>query len=593
MHPRHLASAGCGPLALVVGAFVVAPSAAIAQPGPLPNASPSTLAADEPKPEGIAEAAPKASGLLATTPTLPPPRDHRKKFEVVTIDGYLRSRADWLKNLHLGFADIDDVGGSPYHRPSNCLQVAEGGPCSDSIKTANMRLRLEPTIQLSDTIAVHTQIDVFDNYVLGSLETSPDAPVARANRAWAEVSTSLGNLKFGRMPDHFGLGMVWNSGRRLDTDYAHWETLWQPSTLANIGGDNPVDYDLDADQGTTIDRFMFTGMIPGTPLRAAAAWDWGGQVSTTRYDSVQNIDTDDNDDINRWMVSIARIDAPRDFADRVARGQLGVNGAVRVQRTTTNWAYIAADPVTDPPVPVAIDQGSYLTSAWIKLGWKKLLVEAELALEVGSISDARPLGRDGELDIRTWGGVVRASGKAIDDKFGYGLEVGAASGDGAEADAQGRTHLRNISILPGPSADTITRFRFNPEYKVDLILFRELIGAVSNSAYFRPWLSYALTKSIAVRGQNVTALAINPVSTPGNSDFWGFELDADVSYRGNGFTAGLAYGGFFALAAMNHPSELLVDGSSTDQVFVNSTSGDNSGDATNAHTFQARFSVDF
>jgi hypothetical protein len=114
----------------------------------------------------------------------------------------------------------------------------------------------------------------------------------------------------------------------------------------------------------------------------------------------------------------------------------------------------------------------------------------------------------------------------------------------------------------------------------------------------RPWVSYELTKSIVARGQSITAMAINSVSTPGNSDFWGVEFDADIAYRGNGFTTGLAYGGFFPLAAMNHPSDLLQDGSSTVQVFNNpgdadNPGGNNAGDAQNAHTFQIRFGVDF
>src|SRR5688572_2030883 len=103
MHPRHLASSGSGLAALLSGAlFVSGTGTALAQPSPMPpGGGPAGTGEEEPKPEGIAEAAPKAAGLLTTTPTLPPPRDRRKKFEVVSIDGYMRTRADWFKNLHL------------------------------------------------------------------------------------------------------------------------------------------------------------------------------------------------------------------------------------------------------------------------------------------------------------------------------------------------------------------------------------------------------------------------------------------------------------------------------------------------------------
>ena len=86
----------------LLGVAVLAGSAT-AQPSPMPGGGPPPAGEDEPKPEGVAEAAPKAAGLLATTPSLPPPRDRRKKYENITVDGYLRMRGDWFKNLHLGF----------------------------------------------------------------------------------------------------------------------------------------------------------------------------------------------------------------------------------------------------------------------------------------------------------------------------------------------------------------------------------------------------------------------------------------------------------------------------------------------------------
>src|SRR5262245_43551799 len=114
--PRHLALAGL---------LILVPAAALAQPSPLPTGGPT--GEEEPKPEGIAEEAPKAAGLLSTTPTLPPPRDRRKKYEVIHVDGYLRARGDWLKNLHLGFTDDTTVGGAPFPRSTGC--AIPGAPC--------------------------------------------------------------------------------------------------------------------------------------------------------------------------------------------------------------------------------------------------------------------------------------------------------------------------------------------------------------------------------------------------------------------------------------------------------------------------------
>src|SRR5688572_11292664 len=80
--------------------------------------------ASEEKKEGVAEAAPKAPGLLPTNPVLPAPKGRRKRWKLFDIDGYFRLRTDWFKNFHLGFRD-DLAGGSPFPRAIGC--GANGG----------------------------------------------------------------------------------------------------------------------------------------------------------------------------------------------------------------------------------------------------------------------------------------------------------------------------------------------------------------------------------------------------------------------------------------------------------------------------------
>jgi len=607
---------------LVAGAL--APGAAIAQPSPMPQPPPGG-GEEEVKPKGIAEAAPKPTGLMATTLTLPPPRDRRKKFEAFSLDGYLRTRADWLKNLNLGFKDDTTVGGAPFPRALSCAASLDS-VCSDTIKSSNLRLRLEPNLQLSETVTVHTQVDLLDNLVLGSTPagqwrdgadggTTPlgafsggqttleDSTAGRRSsvavrRAWAEVSTALGFVRFGRMPDHFGLGIVANSGRRADTDYATWETMWRPGALADLGGDNPTGYDLDSDYGDTVDRVMFSTSVPGTNLEAAAAIDWPAATLTSDdtdlgvHRAGQGFDLDDADDGKEWMLAIARMDAPRDFADRVERGKLAVNYGGRLVKRTQSWDYQGAVTAGEAPdltgfVPRALSV--YAPDLWLKAGWKKWLLEVEVAASVGSVrtlADLEAATAGPIVDIRTWGGVLRATNRALDDKLTWGAEVGVASGDQWDNDPQGRTHLRYAQLLPPHGAtDPIKRFVFDPDYEIDLILFRELIGAVSNATYVRPHVAYQLTKSITGRAQNVTSAALESTAMPGNATMLGTEFDLDVAYQSGGFTLGAAYGVLFPLEAMNHPD---LEG----DIFSNNTT-DNTGEATNAHTIQLRLAVEF
>jgi|GEM_PF-3553791 len=600
-------------------------SSAFAQPSPLPGGGvggPPTGASgeEEEKPAGIAEAAPKSAGLSATTPTVPPRRDPRKKFEVLRLDGFLRARGDWFKNFNLGFIDqrtptdtLTNFGGAPYPQALHCKATSLLTSCGDTIKSSNLKLRLEPRIELTNSITVHSQIDLLDNLVLGSTPVYDHAPLGAfsggatvpqagvtsgqdsivVRRAWAEVATALVLVKFGRMPDHFGLGIVANSGRRLDSDYATWETLWMPGAEADVGGINRTDMDLDSDYGDTVDRASVVLDIPGTPLRAMAALDW---VGTGTYPGRllpygQDADVDDIDDTTQWMLAIARMDAPGDFQEKLDRGDFAYNFGGRLVRRTQDYDYNGSVMATNGADKfVARGLSTWNPDVWFKVGFKKVLFEAEAAASIGSITHLEDYGVDGATDIRSFGGVARVTSKAFDDKLVFGLEYGLASGDDGEAQQQGHTNLNEISYLPGPGDRTISRFVFDPDYRIDLILFRELIGSVSNAMYFRPRVSYSLTKAIKVTAQNVTSAALKTVSTPGNATFWGTEFDADLGYSSGGFHAGMAYGVLFPLGAMDHPTNEVGQGGTG---FPFGTNNENAGTASNAHTFQLRLGVEF
>ncbi|MBK7071560.1 MAG: TIGR04551 family protein [Myxococcales bacterium] len=624
--PRLASILAAPALTVALASTVALPSTALAQPSPMPTGGP-PAGEEEPKPAGVAEAAPKAATLMATTPAVPARRDTRKKYDVVRLDGYLRGRGDWFKNLNLGFADDPAFGGAPFAQPLTCRATPATAVtgCDDTITSSNLRLRLEPRFELSNTMAVHTQIDLLDNVVMGS---TPDGsapfgafggggtvpPLAGGNsdrnsivvrRAWGEVATALALIKFGRMPDHFGLGIVANSGRRADSDYATWETLWMPGAEANVGGANDTSMDLDSDYGDTVDRLMISAEVPGTALRAAAAYDYPATGLTTGQTDAavgasQPWDLDDTDDVSQWMLAVAKMDAPADFQEQMDRGDLALNFAGRLTYRSQDLDYDASGFTTggaaDPDAFVRRGVSQYIGDAWVKLGYKKVLFEAEVAGAVGSVdsvSDIVPGTGEGgahQVDIRTLGAVARVHTTAFDDKLGYGLELGLATGDDADNAVEGRTHLRNASFTPAANDHSMSRFVFDPDYKVDLILFRELIGAVSNAFYVRPRMSYKLTKSITFRAQNVTSAAMKTVSTPGNDTFWGTEFDGDLGYDSGGFHMGLAYGVLFPLAAMDHPDS--IDGA-TDPEFPFGTNNQNAGVSGNAHTFQFRLGVEF
>jgi uncharacterized protein (TIGR04551 family) len=142
-----------------------------------------------------------------------------------------------------------------------------------------------------------------------------------------------------------------------------------------------------------------------------------------------------------------------------------------------------------------------------------------------------------------------------------------------------------------PSDHKLTQFMFNREYKVDMILWRHLIGAVNNAGYVKPFLGYDLTKSIAFKVSNITSFAMNRVATPGNNLFYGTEFNSEIYYKSGGFYVGFAYGVLFPFAALSHPGPAgdgTTFGFSSDE-----TIGNNIRDAATSHTIQSRMVLSF
>lgn len=552
---------------------------------------------EEEKPAGAAQAAPKTPGLLTTTPVLPPPRSPRKRWKLLEFDGYYRLRTEWLKNFHQGFEADPELGGAPWTQPLGCASRATtDSPCDDNTQSANMRLRLRPTFNLSEGTAVHTELDLLDNVVLGS---TPDGgepgagtlgafgdnqapPQAGQNsltdsivvkRAWAEVALPLGTLKFGRMPNSWGMGI-----------------------MNNAGGEDPMTgvYDTDAEFGDTVDRASFAAMIPGTKLKGQIAMDWpstrlvSSQTSAGATGSGQPWDLDDNDDVNQYVVTISQVDTPAAFADKAARGETAFNWGVYFGYRTQSWVSDVSNfelgGELDEDAFVARGYKAYNPNVWLKVARGAFQFELEAASVFGNVDKLDDLGLTQAMTLQQFGGVGRASYKLLGGKLRLGLESGLASGDQWDNKPEGSLHVSQADYLGAGNDSTLSRFVFDREYKVDLILFRELYGAVSNAVYGKPSVEYDVTKSITLKASNITSFAMRPVATPGNSSGLGTEFDAEVGYTSGGFFAGISYGVLFPLAGLDHPGTSAA-GFTFDETNV--------GDAGTSHAIQSRLVLSF
>lgn len=139
-------------------------------------------------------------------------------------DGHFRSRARYFDSLSLSDANA----------------YAEGS----SFGWDN-RLRLEPGWYMSQNVSIHAQLDLLpyvswgDEAVTTDPVTGDDVATAwtqavqaptteeggatpqniAVTRAWGELDTEIGRIRFGRMPVAWGAGMVWNAGNDPLSEY--------------------------------------------------------------------------------------------------------------------------------------------------------------------------------------------------------------------------------------------------------------------------------------------------------------------------------------------------------------------------------------
>ena len=196
------------------------------------------------------------------------------------------------------------------------------------------------------------------------------------------------------------------------------------------------------------------------------------------------------------------------------------------------------------------------------------------------------LGKPTKRDIKMWGGALKSDYRM--DNLRLGFEVGAASG--GEVLAFG---IHDGFAVPTGADGDITNFRFDRDYQVDLILFREIIGAVTNALYFKPTVEYDILRSVrSVLGLQLDVVyaralkaervgAGNYIGTPSGGANYGIEFDASLFFREQDrFSLQLAYGLFIPMDAFKLPADRnLNEGKDRD--------------AANAQTIQGRLVLKF
>jgi uncharacterized protein (TIGR04551 family) len=507
----------------------------------------------------------------------------RRKLELVTLDGYLRVRPELFDKFDLGRGE-DPAGYSMWPRSSTAASERTNAG-------VNMRFRLDPTINVSEKVRIRAQVDALDNLVWGttpdyafsrnaangywydlndfSLFSNSQAPLRSGinslqdsialKRVWGEVSTPIGLLRFGRMGSHWGLGMLYNDGNGIDND-----------------------------RGDTVDRISFTAEpLAGFYITPMLDFNVEGRTSVRMPEGGQPYDLSNLDDTQSFILAAARRDTESERLNKLNAGQGVFNYGVHFTYRTQNadavdyLSQVFGNEGTNASQPsadwVRRKANIFIPDLWAKFEMKDFRIEAEVAAILGSIenralsgADANAPGRNQSLYVYQFGGVLQGEYRFLNGDLEIGAEVGFASGDkaagfgnhprrkgsGAEGstapgDVEGPQYQCNSS--GGCTDNEITNFRFNPDYRVDMILYRELLGRVTDSLYIKPRANYRITQGFDIFAGVIYSRALFISSTPGvlvsgSDPNLGIELNGGVRYETeDGFFAQVQYGILFPL----------------------------------------------
>ena len=475
----------------------------------------------------------------------------RPRVALFDVAGYYRVRGDLMRRLDFGNdAAWEQVVGQSLSRYPH----PEGK--SGGYSQLSMRLRIEPRLHVSDAVQIMSTLDLLDNVVFGSTPatvptmgaasierpvphvlSSTQMPVRRGlnsftdsiviKRLWTRVGFLHDHLelKVGRMPDHWGLGFWLNSGDCLNCDLG---TVADRISLSFRALGHVVTPHID-----WISRGPLRRVFGDNDLAPISAAPWAGALA--------------------YGLRISKEEHPDDIRDALAHNrpvwEYGLLNAVRTQsRDLGIGAYQTG---YNPLKPLAAaengerrDAAIYLGDLFGKLYSGDIELGAEAAVIAGRFYDTVSTpNKAGDGEQRTAVLQLGLASEALwhlrKDRRGtrLSLKVGGASGDGHIGMGARDLFDTQRGEENGQFDHKLTAFQFSPDYHVDLLLFRRLLGTVTDAGYVRPEVAYRFDDKLSGRLALIYSQAMTGRSTPSSNlggiagrAPLGLEFDGELAY---------------------------------------------------------------
>lgn len=500
----------------------------------------------------------KPSDSQAITPVVISPAvktsERMPRFE---HHGYFRTRLNAFGNY-----DLNTRGTSPVASPIDSEQ--RGSSQQENIDMSdtdthlggNMRFRYQPTIHITESVRVAGSFDIMDNFVLG---TSPNGlrtnwgsheffsfngaepvttdtfgkNVVSVKALYGEADTIIGTFRAGRIPTHWGMGIVYNDGgvykrEQQIIDGKGWKCI-------------------DCDSSDAVDKIEYRIRDPFADiLYFAFSWDFvnSGLASyNLQQDSIgQAFDLSDNDDVLQFTLSV--FDRPI--------SQQEIDERYRAIHETRHWTadwgvFFSFRKQEIAPEEDATQNGDGMSAtydlyrknakAYVVDAWGRFFIPCPK--DVMLRLEAEFVGAFGSVDLDT--GSEGVSRDITQIGFGFegevwwkdlitGLKFGTAWADNMVF--SGHPLIEKLDVVPMGSI-----MRFDPNYTVDQIMFRELMGGINNAWYLNIYGEYKfplvmpqMTMSLGARLDLTTSGPLVKDAVPGKNGWYGFEGDVKLFY---------------------------------------------------------------
>lgn len=473
------------------------------------------------------------------------PWRERAPDQWLRVDGYLRARAALYGNLDLDRGVSSNTGLALWPAGEGPLDLGGG---------SDLRLRVRPSFFAGEDVRVVVETDVIDGVAFG--QSPRGAPFASADQivsgtaaqgtgllagqtflwrsAYAEVQLPIGLFAIGRMPSHFGVGIATNAGD-----------------------------DIDDDIFDRADRVAFVAPLFGHYL--ALAWDVGaagaGLASPTGAPTGASIRAPTSAPAPRRLgdgqhaasLALLRYRAPWEVALFRDAGETvfdyGLVTSLQWQVQDTPGAYVEGVPPGSSAATARVARGyrGLAVDGWLRLVRGAFRLEGELFAAAFEVDNASPLaGVTFRAPTRgaPFGAVLQAAYEAPRVPWSARLEGGLASSDpspgflppeGRSAVAAAPGDVFGAQVDGGADA-RMDAFRFHPNHRIDLILWRTLLGGVSEALYGKAMVRYAPVEALTCDLSAVYSHALQGQQTPGGIEPLGAELDATLTFRQGAFS---------------------------------------------------------